>query len=393
NGQPVAYTEGTLFGSPKTDCPTDILHIPVMMNQAYSDFNYILYLPHVVNPLIKESYNCTTRFGNVLPAQTKIAILLDVSGSNAGMDWQKYLKEHFPLKDLLGAQNTVDLYYFNDALSEKIPLTEEILQKGLTVIPFGKTNRLKALQSLPPEYDVTLMVTDDSSFDDIKKETSFRLQGQFPLYLIHPSGVFPAYRDDLTYQITMSGGGVFASPKEALRQLAIKKLLKDKQLELMANQTFSDSIIIGVDEQGTWFVSKRSATETNLFPALKLARLRPDDDIGKVAAGVFIRYLTFTSISVDEIHKIATDASIVSPYSSFIALVNDWQKSQLEQAKKQNDRFQADFDTGVAPLANPMGANALTIGAVPEPEEWLLMIVGVMLLLFFYRHRLLKFVR
>gem|GEM_PF-3182102 len=392
NGQQVTYQEGalTMIVSGSDSCLTKVLQIPVATN-----LGTVLFLPHSINPLVKDSYHCKTHFGgNVnIPQGKKIALLLDVSQSNSAMNWNKYLKEQLPLTSLLANQNSVDLYYFNDEISDKIPLTQEILEKGLTVIPFGETNRLKALQSLPPEYDAVLMITDHSDFDPGKDTAYALLPKRFPIYLIHPDGQLPALRDDLTYQITMSGGGVFTSLTDALHQFVLANLFQEKHLGIMANQLFPVSVVISVDEKGTWLLSQKTAED--IFPGLNTIPTKPELllSMNKIAAGVLTKYLIMTSRSMEEIHGTAISNSIVTPYSSFIALVNDGQQRQLEQEKNQANKFQADFDTGVEPLANPMGQAALTIGAVPEPEEWLLIVLGLGLIVFIYRHRFVQLIR
>ena len=44
--------------------------------------------------------------------------------------------------------------------------------------------------------------------------------------------------------------------------------------------------------------------------------------------------------TLDYLHKIAVEQSIVTPYSSMIVLVNDEQRRRLEELEKQGDRFQ-----------------------------------------------------
>ena len=66
---------------------------------------------------------------------------------------------------------------------------------------------------------------------------------------------------------------------------------------------------------------------------------------------------------------------IVSPFSSMIVLVNDAQRKRLEDLSKGADRFERELEAGGAD-----DAAARVVTAVPEPEEWLLLVVALLLL-------------
>jgi len=82
---------------------------------------------------------------------------------------------------------------------------------------------------------------------------------------------------------------------------------------------------------------------------------------------------------LDLLHKIAVTNNIVSPFSSMLALVNDEQKQALETASKAKDRFDREVEHGNK-LASP--SNPLGISAVPEPEEWALLLIVLAMLTF-----------
>lgn len=76
----------------------------------------------------------------------------------------------------------------------------------------------------------------------------------------------------------------------------------------------------------------------------------------------------------------AKEASIVSPYSSMIVLVEDWQKKMLKEAEEKSDRFDRDVETGKELLSSPKAP--FEVSAVPEPEEWALIFITLCFLLY-----------
>ena len=76
------------------------------------------------------------------------------------------------------------------------------------------------------------------------------------------------------------------------------------------------------------------------------------------------------SLAVNHYVSLAKDANIVTPISSLIVLETD-----------------ADYEqNGIEKNVNTLGnASINNDGAVPEPHEWLLIIIGLSLLFFYYK--------
>jgi hypothetical protein len=85
--------------------------------------------------------------------------------------------------------------------------------------------------------------------------------------------------------------------------------------------------------------------------------------------------------TLDDLHAIAVEQSVVTPYSSMIVLVNEGQQKRLDQLEKGDDRFMREHED-VGETMPEMG-----VTAVPEPEEWLLMAVVAGMLLWYARKR------
>jgi len=82
--------------------------------------------------------------------------------------------------------------------------------------------------------------------------------------------------------------------------------------------------------------------------------------------------------TLDQLHVLAQQESIVTPYSSMIVLVNSQQETLLEQLSGLDDRYQREVEA----LGETQPATQLPLSGVPEPEEWLL--IGLALALAAY---------
>ena len=67
-----------------------------------------------------------------------------------------------------------------------------------------------------------------------------------------------------------------------------------------------------------------------------------------------------------------------------IVLVNDRQKEALKKESEAEDRFEREGRSGEEALSSP--ANPLVSG-VPEPHEWLLIILSILMLYILWRKR------
>ncbi len=88
---------------------------------------------------------------------------------------------------------------------------------------------------------------------------------------------------------------------------------------------------------------------------------------------------------LDEIHAVAKTYNIVTPYSSAIVLVKEQQRQQLKLAQANRARFNREVESGQEQLSQP--ANPFTVSGVPEPEEWMLIGIVAIALLFLAHRR------
>jgi hypothetical protein len=90
---------------------------------------------------------------------------------------------------------------------------------------------------------------------------------------------------------------------------------------------------------------------------------------------------------LDTIHAVTKEYSIVTPYSSMIVLVDDRQRDRLRELEQSDDRFNREIEdqqTLPAPETLPQPAS---LSAVPEPAEWLLLLIGAIVLGMVYQRQ------
>lgn len=109
-----------------------------------------------------------------------------------------------------------------------------------------------------------------------------------------------------------------------------------------------------------------------------------DDGPRGVLARLMVRDLDRTRTrddptTLDALHRIAVGASVVTPYSSMIVLVDEQQRRRLAELEKQDDRFQREVEQHKETTPAVVG--------VPEPHEWLLLALALVFLVV-VRHRL-----
>jgi len=296
-------------------------------------------------PLTSQDYH--------LPQNKHIAVVLDTSYSMAAHT-KEAIETFNRLKALAVDSNDFDVYQTSApgiAATKLDDITKFDVEK---VIFYGTMQPLDMLQQFEKlrgntAYDAILLISDRGSYelgDDKAKPVALPA----PLWIVHLGGVQSAYDDAIFETIQASGGGVATKVQDALARFTT-------QLELAPS-------VISVDDGYAWFWQKNDMPadpkeEFNPFAARQLVNyLSQDRDLQNIA-------------NLDGIHKVAKAAQIVTPYSSMIVLVNDQQKNDLKAAEQKSDRFKREIEDKPAPqMTNP-----LAVSAVPEPAQWMLILV------------------
>jgi hypothetical protein len=93
--------------------------------------------------------------------------------------------------------------------------------------------------------------------------------------------------------------------------------------------------------------------------------------------------------TLDQLHALAQQYSIVTPYSSMIVLVNFEQQHLLDHLAEGSDRYQREFEE----LGDTLPSTTTPLTGVPEPHEWLLIGLAVIMLLLYASRKRLAFLR
>ncbi len=183
-----------------------------------------------------------------------------------------------------------------------------------------------------------------------------------PVWLLHFGNLPHAYRDEVGDLLQRTHGGVATDLEALLTRL-------------------SDGAIDGYQ----WSFDPlpvEPASDATTPDATSPPQL--DDAFRPIAARALISHLARQQPqpqldTLDRIHAVAVEHRLVTPWSSMIVLVNDAQREALARASAAEDRFDREAESGVEATTTPGGT--LQLAATPEPEEWLLLCMGLLALI------------
>ena len=315
----------------------------------------------IAKPFDAKGYN--------LPKNQRLAIVLDGSYSmNAHrsevakmIDW---------LKTNILPQNQIDLYLTANqpAAARLLALPDFKLAPGIFYGKMEPQQMLAQFQILSQsaansKYDAVVAITDRGSYE----LTTDRKQGQAmsaPLWMVHLGGLPHAYDDATLASIQSSGGSISTEIKTVMQRIATLPSLGQ------------DTSLLSVVDDYAWFLSQA-----------KDPTVQTDDNFDPIAARQWITQVSQSLKpsqlkELDAVHVLAKRYSIVTPYSSAIVLVNDRQKQDLKNAEQEKDRFKRtgeDKQQQLSPGSSSLSALSPQVSGTPEPGEWLLL--GMLILL------------
>lgn len=332
-----------------------------------------------------------------LPDGLRLAVVLDRSRSmeaHAGDSAEAFER----LSSLPGLAQA-DVYLTASPYRGEPP--ERVALEGLDprqVLYFGGQNAAQLLAQFDelyrqaPEgtrYDGVLLFTDGSGYELGPSLEQAPLPPS-PLWVVHLGGDISLGYDDKTLEaIQASGGGVAGSLEEALARLAVAK---QGSLEAAA----AAGPVMDLVDGYLWAVLPTDQVEAGLTrlaggAGLNLQIEPADSPFAALAA----RRLVLAEIqrqrgaitqleTLDALHSLATGYQIVTPYSSMIVLVTSQQQQLLERLSENADRYQREVEG----LGDTTPGSPIPLTGVPEPHEWLLLMLAAALLVYMsYRQR------
>ncbi len=302
-----------------------------------------------------------------LPGGLRIALVLDRSRSMAERAAEVEVALA-ALAETADSDAAIDVYLTASAYRgegpERVGLAA--LDPG-SIVYYGGQNAAELLAQFDAlhagqRYDVVLVLTDDSGYDLGEGEVDVPIPDA-PTWMVHLGGDFPLGYDDATLEaIQASGGGVVGGVEEALARL---------------------SVALGSGGGGSSYDVIDGYVWTTV--PTEVAGGQADDAFAPLAA----RQLILSTMhrhrdemdrleTLDNLHAIAVEHSVVTPYSSMIVLVTARQERLLDELETQGDRFEREHED--------IGETVpVTVTGVPEPEEWLLIALAAAMLIWYAR--------
>jgi putative PEP-CTERM system integral membrane protein len=299
------------------------------------------------------------------PQGKRVAIVLDSSYSmneqrQALAKTVQWLQDQ-GLTDGDLANNEADVYVATAAKIEPYAVPRDQI-KTLDRTLFYGTVQLKTMVRQFEQlrqtqaYDAVILLSDSGSYE--LADDSDRLPDlNLPLWTVHLGNDPAAYDDAILAAMQTSGGGAASSVAAVFDRMA--------QIPGQATATVEDGYL--------WNITPTDN------PAASQA-----DGFTPFAARFLIHHLSRTTDTtnpeqLDQLHAIAQNAAIVTPYSSMIVLVNDEQREMLKAAEQGEDRFNRTVEDGHEALQEPPSVMGNT--GVPEPGTWLAALLITLLII------------
>lgn len=311
-----------------------------------------------------------------LPTGLRLAMVLDRSRSMAQQ--QAGVEASFErLQALTGAGAQVDVYLTASPFRGEAPSLVRLEDfDPRSILNFGGQNAAELLAQFDElrrdrTYDAILVLTDGEGYALGEGDEAVKIP-EAPIWIVHLGG-FPVGYDDPTLDaIHASGGGAAASMDEALQRLAIALTGKTEGVTTDVVDGYQWLTMSTALANSLSSVGPEARADAPAFAALAARRL--------ILTEMQARRGEITQLDLlDRLHAVASNYSIVTPLSSMIVLVEARQQALLDALERRADRFQREHEDVGETLLTP------TVAAVPEPEEWLLMGLAVVMLIWYAR--------
>jgi putative PEP-CTERM system integral membrane protein len=296
------------------------------------------------------------------------------------------------LAEMMNAGATVEVYLTASKYRGEVPSRVALADLNPeNIMYYGGQNAAELLAQFASlragqAYDAILVLTDGSGYELGEGDVVVPVPDA-PVWMIHLGDDFSLGYDDHTLEaIQSSGGGVVGDIEEALTRLRVA-------LQAGHQGTTSSPAIADVIDGYVWLVvpTGLAAAETGSgatveaagdgFAAFAARRL--------ILAEMYRRRGALDQLpNLDYLHALAIEHSLVTPYSSMIVLVNNDQQRLLDQLERRGDRFQREYEE----VGETMPQNPFSVTGVPEPHEWLLLALAVVMLVWwrFSRRRIIQ---
>ncbi len=251
----------------------------------------------------------------------RISIYVDTSYANRDNKEVAALFQTLASHTQFLEQNTVTLYKYNTQVSPGTVLTKNNISDAITY--FGNATSLDAIK-FPADVPTIAMVYPGPK-STVTQQSLYPFSSLTRAYFVH-SLVLPPYTMEFTSKLLQSGGDTTSTTDEALRLMALDLTSENVFPNIFSMVSLAHLPNISTALPLPFETPASTARVANKALLQKLLVQFPRDALGDVAV-------------LDNINSFSEKATLVSPYSSLLALVNDAQKQQLAQFKNRYDRF------------------------------------------------------
>ena len=321
-----------------------------------------------------------------LPAGLRLAAVLDRSHSMTTYADQ-IPTELARLQELTGADASIDVYLTSSPYRGEPPSRVRFSDLAADeIVYYGGQNAAELISQFEELrsgeiYDAVLVFTDGSGYELGENEIEVPIPAA-PVWMVHLSGNLPlGYDDDTLQAIQASGGGVVGDLDQALSRLAIglTQGQNSPQVEFVSSDLLDGYLwtVLPVNDIEGEALSQEPGFAAFAARRLILAEMqRYRGELSQIS-------------TLDQLHALAQQYSIVTPYSSMIVLVNFEQQHLLDHLAEGSDRYQREFEE----LGDTLPSTTTPLTGVPEPHEWLLIGLAVIMLLLYASRKRLAFLR
>jgi putative PEP-CTERM system integral membrane protein len=314
--------------------------------------------PIDANIILEQGYKVTRSTQPASDETLSVAILIDTSWSVRRHD-QELKQQINTLKQDPTIEGRVFFIGANGVSSVYSPLASYDPDQALSY--FGSLSPqqiLSQFETMKPDraFDAIIILTDQGRYVADDSFTNANIIA--PLWFVHIGLPAYAYDDAILDLIYRSGGGVATSIDEAIQGARASA----EGIRLSEGRAWRVEKPINGEEYTTSSITSSLAAIAARQVVLSLTKGAKND-------------LT----TLDNIHSLAVANDIVTPWSSMIVLVSERQRKALEEASDDADRFSREANTGEENLTAP------TVTGVPEPHEWMLIIIAALMLLVLWR--------
>ena len=301
------------------------------------------------------------------PDEWSLAVVLDRSRSM--VDYERAVADALNQLGNLNAEVDVILTAgeFHPEESMVMPLADV---DGEDILYFGGQHAGELLAQYADlktkAYDAVLVFTDNSGYEQGESPVPVP-QPDAPVWMVHFGGFPIGYDDDTLQAIQASGGAATDSLGDALTRLALA--LNGER----ASRDFVESYewrTLPTNVANEWFPAAVEDTRLAPFAARRL-----------ILSAMAEHRAALAELDVlDQLHAIAVENSIVTPYSSMIVLVNERQNNLLDELENADDRFEREFE-------EVNETQGIPVTGVPEPHEYVLMALALVMLIGYMRQK------